>query len=59
MYNYTSVSQSNQFIQTPPDTYRPDKLGSGVTIDKLQQQRNAEVSMGNQQPLYEYQTTNF
>ena len=59
MYNYTSVSQSNQFIQTPPDTYRPDKLGSGVTIDKLQQQRNAEVNMGNQQPLYEYQTANF
>jgi hypothetical protein len=32
------------FIQTPPDTYRPDKLSNNVTIDTLQQQRNEEIS---------------
>jgi hypothetical protein len=44
MYNYVSASDDIQFIQTPPDTYRPDKLSSSVTIDTLQQQRMDEVS---------------
>jgi hypothetical protein len=30
-------------IQTPPDTYRPDKLTEGTTIDVLQQKRNEEI----------------
>ena len=49
MYNYVSAADDNQFIQTPPDTYRPDKLSSNVTIDMLQQKRNADVNMGTQQ----------
>jgi hypothetical protein len=49
MYNYVSASSDNNFIQTPPDTYRPDKLSSNVTIDMLQQKRNTEVDMGTQQ----------
>jgi hypothetical protein len=44
MYNYVSASDEIQFIQTPADTYRPDKLSSSVTIDTLQQQRMDEVS---------------
>lgn len=42
LYNYTAVDK--QFtIETPEDTYRPDKVASNVTIDVLQQQRNKEV----------------
>ena len=44
MYNYVSASDDIQFIETPPDTYRPDKLSSSVTIDTLQQQRMDEVA---------------
>ena len=43
MYNYVSANQDTLFIQTPPDTYRPDKISNSVTIDTLQQQRNAEI----------------
>ena len=49
MYNYVSAIDDNNFIQTPPDTYRPDKLSSNITIDTLQQKRNADVDMGTQQ----------
>ena len=49
MYNYVSAADDNNFIKTPPDTYRPDKLSSNVTIDMLQQKRNADVDMGTQQ----------
>ena len=49
MYNYVSAADDNNYIQTPPDTYRPDKLSSNVTIDMLQQKRNADVDMGTQQ----------
>jgi hypothetical protein len=44
MYNYVSASDDIKFIETPPDTYRPDKLSSNVTIDSLQQQRMDDVS---------------
>jgi len=42
LYHYTSVNQEVK-IETPEDTYRPDKVSSNVTIDVLQQQRNQEV----------------
>jgi len=44
MYNYVSASDDIKFIETPADTYRPDKLSNSVTIDTLQQQRMDEVS---------------
>lgn len=44
MYNYVSAGDDIKFIETPPDTYRPDKLSSSVTIDTLQQQRMDEVT---------------
>ena len=44
LYHYTSVNQEVK-IETPEDTYRPDKVSSNVTIDVLQQQRNHEVPM--------------
>jgi hypothetical protein len=38
MQNYVSVNE-NITINTPDDTYKPDKIG-GVTIDTIQQERN-------------------
>jgi len=38
MQNYVSVNE-NITINTPDDTYKPDKIGS-VTIDTIQQERN-------------------
>jgi hypothetical protein len=42
MHNYVPVNNM-QMINTPPDTYRPDKLSSSVTVDTLQQKRNEDV----------------
>lgn len=44
MYNYVSATDEIQFIKTPADSYRPDKLSNSVTIDSLQQKRMDEVS---------------
>lgn len=43
LYNYVSAADDIQFIDTPSDTYRPDKLSNSVTIDTLQQQRMDEI----------------
>jgi len=44
MYNYVSAADDIQFINTPADSYRPDKLSNSVTIDTLQQKRMDEVT---------------
>ena len=56
--NYVSVAMDGGgFIPTPPDTYRPDKIAGGTTIEALQQQRNADVPISDtQKPMYQYQT---
>jgi hypothetical protein len=41
MYNYTPLDQ-NGTIETPPDTYSPDKIGN-VSLEQLQQQRNQDI----------------
>ena len=38
MYNYSGVCDVDNTIETPPDTYTPDKVGDG-DMDKLQQER--------------------
>ncbi len=43
LYNYVSAEQEVLTIQTPPDTYSPDKLSGEVTVDVLQQQRMNEI----------------
>ena len=53
MYNYVAASQDTGYIQTPPDNYKPDKLGDGLTIEQLQQQRNTELPT-NQAPQFQY-----
>ena len=45
MHNYFPASHKSAFtIPTPDDTYRPDKLGGDVTLDKLQQKRNSDIT---------------
>lgn len=44
LYNYTPASEDIQFIETPPETYKPDKVSTSVTIDSLQQKRMDEIS---------------
>lgn len=53
MYNYVSAGNTIDLIQTPDDTYKPDKVSNGVTIDSLQQKRMDDISeiMPNKQPF--------
>ncbi len=44
MHHYVSATEDTISIKTPPDTYKPNKLSSSVTVDSLQQQRNEEMS---------------
>jgi hypothetical protein len=44
MYNYVSASDDINLINTPPDTYRPDKVSNSVTIDTLQQKRMDDIT---------------
>ena len=45
MHNYASVGIHDTLkpIYTPEETYRPNKLSGDVTLDSLQQRRNAEL----------------
>ena len=43
LHNYVSYSDNLQLIDTPEDTYKPDKVSSDLTIDQLQQQRMNEI----------------
>ena len=58
MYNYVSVENNLNLIQTPDDTYKPDKVSNSVTIDSLQQRRMDEISeiMPNKQPFGQHIT---
>jgi hypothetical protein len=40
---YVSASHDNFSIQTPIDTYRPDKVGESVSIESLENARNKDV----------------
>jgi hypothetical protein len=41
LYNYATIDIVDK-IETPPDNYSPDKVGS-VSLEKLQQQRNSDI----------------
>ena len=51
MYNYVSASHQPYKIPTPPDTYRPDKIGDSVSIETLTQKRNSDISTGPTTPF--------
>jgi hypothetical protein len=42
-HHYATLD-SQGMIETPPDTYTPDKVGS-ISMEQLQQKRNLEVGM--------------
>ena len=44
LYHYVPADGNIGSIQTPPDTYRPDKVSQDVTVDTIQQQRIDEMS---------------
>jgi hypothetical protein len=43
MYNYVRADTDLNRINTPTDSYKPDKVSGEVTIDKIQQQRNNDL----------------
>jgi hypothetical protein len=43
MYNYVGINDNSRFIQTPPDTYKPDKISGSITVDVLEKQRGDEI----------------
>ncbi len=43
LHNYVSANEGIIAIQTPPDTYQPDKIDKDVTLNKLQQERINEI----------------
>jgi len=43
MYNYVSASQNVFSINTPEDDYKPDKISTDLTVDRIQEKRNSEV----------------
>lgn len=47
MYNYVSADEEIISINTPPDTYHPDKVTGEVTVDSLQQKRMDEIQSQN------------
>ena len=49
MHNYATIDWDAN-IETPPDSYQPDKIGS-VSMEQLQQQRNSEIQMPNQRRI--------
>jgi len=48
LYNYISVQDDMNLINTPPDDYRPDKVSNDVTLDTLQQTRMDEIGQSSQ-----------
>jgi hypothetical protein len=47
LYNYATIDLVDK-IETPPDTYSPDKVGS-VSMEQLQQKRQSEIQNQQQQ----------
>jgi len=46
LYNYVPASHEMPSIQAPPDTYKPDKVPNGISLEDIEQRRNNEISMG-------------
>lgn len=43
LHNYVSANEGIMAIQTPPDSYQPDKIDKDITVNTLQQQRINEI----------------
>ena len=54
MHNYVMADSDSCYIQTPPDNYKPDKIGD-VALATLEQKRNSDIPQNNT-PQYVYKT---
>jgi len=54
MYNYVSANDNVITINTPPESYRPNKISSDVTIDSIQEKRNSDITNNSQNPGFLY-----
>ena len=52
LYHYVPADGSGLSIQTPPETYKPDKISQDITIDSLQSKRNEDVHANITQPMF-------
>jgi hypothetical protein len=43
LHHYTTLNENNNAIETPPDNYEANTI-KGTSVEKLQQQRNTELS---------------
>jgi len=59
LHHYVSVNEDSFTIQTPPDTYRPNKLSENVTIENLQKIRNDEMPVADTSPFHEIPRNTF
>lgn len=51
LHHYVPADGNIPSIQTPPDTYKPDKISQDVTIDTIQQQRSTDVNQTSVMPF--------
>ena len=47
MHNYVKAIHEPSFINTPPDTYRPDKISTDLTLDILEKKRTDDFTGSN------------
>jgi len=52
LYHYVPADGTGFTIQTPPETYKPDKISQDVTIDSLQSKRNEDAYANISQPMF-------
>jgi hypothetical protein len=51
--NYVAANGGSLSINTPPDTYKPDKISNDLTVESLSQQRNNDIQhVQSQQPSF-------
>ena len=51
LYHYVPANGDPPTINTPPDTYKPNKVSKDVTVDSIQQQRTNEINQTIQQQM--------
>ena len=48
LYNYVPATHEIRLIQAPPETYKPDKIPSNLTLEVIEQKRATDIP---QQPI--------
>lgn len=53
LHNYVAANGGSLSINTPPDSYKPDKISNDLTVESLTQQRNNDIQhVQSQQPSF-------